>query len=248
MSMQSSEPNGHAANRKNRFILVVDNNAEDRFAAAMLLQRFSYSVCDASTAAEAEEFISVAVPALILADGGAETGGRDLVARIRVDRRLAQIPVVLLAAEKTTRPEAPSGTAGDMTVLSKPLRAEDLYRVVQGMLETTPRKVPRISVALRAAVDSDKAALQPVVLSEQGMFLRTLFPRPVNSPLSLMLDVNGRTVRIEGVVLYSFRPGEGPIGQPGMGIKFERISQQDTDFLRTLIRDHLEDGIVRPDH
>jgi hypothetical protein len=73
------------------------------------------------------------------------------------------------------------------------------------------------------------------VISEHGMYIRTLNPHPPNSRLNVRIDLYGRSITAEAVVLYSHRVGEGPFGEPGMGIKFDRIARQDQEFLRIYI-------------
>ena len=49
------------------------------------------------------------------------------------------------------------------------------------------------------------------------------------------LSAGWMALAAEAVVLYSHRFGEGPFGEPGMGIKFDRIALQDQEFLRLYI-------------
>ena len=51
--------------------------------------------------------------------------------------------------------------------------------------------------------------------------------------------INGRKVMANAVVLYSVDLGPGEFKEPGMGLKFVDISEQDRNFLRQFIRDHL---------
>ena len=57
--------------------------------------------------------------------------------------------------------------------------------------------------------------------------------------LPFTLYIDDRPVRVEGVVLYSYSFGEGPLKEPGMGVKFLSLSTEDRDLLRRFIRDHL---------
>jgi DNA-binding response OmpR family regulator len=57
-----------SSDRKKRFLLIVDSDANHLFYVAMLFQRFEYKICTAKTAEEALDMTSVALPALIITD------------------------------------------------------------------------------------------------------------------------------------------------------------------------------------
>jgi len=54
--------------------------------------------------------------------------------------------------------------------------------------------------------------------------------------IAIQIALKGRTISADAVVLYSHRFGEGPFGEPGMGLKFARIAPQDQEYLRLFIR------------
>ncbi|HWR71564.1 MAG TPA: response regulator, partial [Nitrospirota bacterium] len=82
------------AERKKRFLLVVDGNQRDLFTTGMLLQNFGYTVYTLHTGKEALEFLEVAVPALVILDIALSgTNGLELLRQIRKTPRTAGIPV-----------------------------------------------------------------------------------------------------------------------------------------------------------
>ena len=83
------------------------------------------------------------------------------------------------------------------------------------------------------------------VLSEHGMYVRTLSPCPRNDRLTLEMNINGRVVFAEAAVLYSHRPGEGPFMEPGMGLKFIGIASADPEFIRQFICEEVSRGIMK---
>jgi hypothetical protein len=110
------------------------------------------------------------------------------------------------------------------------------------MTEPTPRSHVRIKTCLTVIVGEagkPDAGEGVTVLSESGMYIRTLHPAQVGSRLPFTLYVDDRPVKVEGVVLYSYSFGEGPLKEPGMGVKFLSLSTEDRDLLRRFIRDHL---------
>jgi hypothetical protein len=91
-------------------------------------------------------------------------------------------------------------------------------------------------------VDADDACVS--VLSEHGMFLRTLRPALLDTRLSLQISLNDRIIAIEAVVRSSYRIGEGPYNEPGMGLQFVRTSPQDQELIRQFIRNEVTRGIT----
>lgn len=245
--MQCLQSDPHILDRKNRFLLAVDSSPDDLFYTSMLLQRFAYHVCTAKDAGEAVDFMAVATPALVVADvTEAGTNGPELLRRMREIPGLSAVPVVLLSRSVDVAVEQQCRLAGCTAYLRKPVQAEALFRAVQEAVEPTPRKNIRIAVSLRARLGADAGGplAYATMLSEYGMFIRTLDLRPANSHLPVTLDINGRTVFIDTLVLYSFSFGEGPLKEPGMGLKFVTISPDDAAFIRSFIRGQLEHGLV----
>jgi c-di-GMP-binding flagellar brake protein YcgR len=50
-------------------------------------------------------------------------------------------------------------------------------------------------------------------------------------------------IALEAVVLHRHRFGEGPFGEPGMGLKFLRVSAEDEEHIRQIIRNKITQGI-----
>jgi CheY-like chemotaxis protein len=227
--------------KKKKFVLVVDNNTRDSFRAGMILQNFGYIVTTVKTAEEALEFISIAVPSLIVMELDLPgKHGRDLLARIRKEPSLAMMPVIV----QTTRPDIKVQDrcyqAGCTLYLKKPVDAESLYRAVQEAIEPTPRKNVRIPTFLRASVDGSGTGAEFVtVISSKGMFIKTLHPRPKGTDHSVSFILNKKIIKVEAQVLYSYGFGEGPSKDPGMGMKFVTISAEDLALIQAYIQENI---------
>ncbi|MEK6743562.1 MAG: response regulator [Nitrospirota bacterium] len=240
-------PSGGAKNQA-RFVVLVDADAHLLFTLAMLLQRFSYHVCTAKTGEEAWEMIAVAVPSLVVTELALPgMSGLDLLHRLRQDPRTQAVPVIALTGDGAPEVRIRSVRAGFAACLQRPIAAEELYRVVQHAVEPTPRSNIRVYTRLPVTVSGVALACGggecASVLSEHGMYIRTLAPSPVNTVLALRFTLNGRVIALEAVVLYGHRFGEGPFGEPGMGLKFLRISAEDEEHIRRFIRDEVTQGI-----
>jgi hypothetical protein len=58
------------------------------------------------------------------------------------------------------------------------------------------------------------------------------------------IDLSGTEVRAKAVVLYSSAQGDGPTGEPGMGMKFVDISDRDRGMIRRFIKEQLVKDIA----
>jgi len=229
------------------YILVVDTDVNERFTMSMILQRFGYTVCVAGSVREGIEFLCVAPAVAVFAEAGAV--GTDLMERLGSDARFKDVPVVL-ATGSTDRGLEESVRRGELAgLIRKPLDIDNVYQVIQKVVEKGSRTNIRISAALPAKLqDGSKATEGHVtVLSQYGMFFRTLDHRPAGTRLAVDLSLWDRVVTVEAVVLYVVSFEEGPFCEPGMGMKFVRVNPEDNNLIRAFIHDFLWEGIAPAD-
>jgi CheY-like chemotaxis protein len=224
-------------------VLLVDGDAPQLFATGMLLQQFAYNVYTTTTAEEALQIVDLVLPKAIITElllPG--LSGVDLLTAVKKQLRTKEVPVVILTQETDRRSEDACLQAGCAAILRKPVEPEALYRAIQQLTEPTPRSHVRIKTCLTVIVgDAGKpdAGEGVTVLSENGMYVRTLRPAKAGTRLPFTLFLDEWPVRIEGIVLYSYSFGEGPLKEPGMGVKFLSLHAEDRELLRRFIRDHL---------
>ncbi len=237
-----------APERRSRFILAVDSNANDLFYLSMLLQRFEYNISTATSGAEGQKTASIAVPSLVItAMNLSDMTGLEFMQRLRRDPRTAATPFLVKLADRKPEMEQVCRRSGAAACLFPPVEAESLYQAVQAAIEPTPRQNIRIHTMMPVLVNGK--ALDCVegecasVLSEHGMYVRTLQPFAVNTRLPIQIVVKKRTISVDAVVLYCHKFGEGPFKEPGMGLKFAAISSQDQAFLREFIREEITRGM-----
>lgn len=237
-----------AFTRDSRYILLVDSKNSDLFTCSMLLQRFEYRVCTSTTAGQALEMASVAVPSLVIADLALPgMSGLDLFSLLKQDPRTAAVPVIFLGERTDHTAEERCRDAGASACLAKPVEAESLFRAVQAAIESHPRVNIRIPTKLSVSVnnmplDSIEGECASV-LSEHGVYVRMRNPYQRNEQLAVELRINGRTIPAEATVLYSHRFDDGPFREPGMGLKFVNIAQNDREFIKEFIRGEITRGI-----
>jgi CheY-like chemotaxis protein len=241
-------PEAGSSDRSSRFLLVVDSDANSLYYESMLLQRLQYHICSSKTAAEAREMAAVAVPVLIVtAQYLKDATCLELMQRLKEDPRLLRVPVVVLTQDGDLYGERQCLDAGAAACLTKPVQAESLFVAVQEAIEPTPRHNIRINTRLPVMVNEKPLNCGEgecaSVLSEHGMYIRTLHPSAKNTLVPLRLDLRGRSVAALAEVLYSHAAGEGPFGEPGMALKFVQIASPDQELLRLFIREEITRGI-----
>jgi len=246
-NMRSTAPSGQ--DRNNRFMLVVESDANNMFYTSMLLQRFDFRICMAATAEEALAMTSVAVPSLVITALDLEgMSGLELMQQLALNPRTASVPVIILTKQGDLVGDKRCREAGAADCLDKPVLAEQIFRAVEAAVETTPRSSIRIRTRLPVTVKNmpliDVEGACVSVLSEYGMFLRTLRPAPPDTRLSLQIGLNDRIITIEAVVRGSYQIGEGPYNEPGMGLQFLWTSPQDQELIRQFIRNEVTRGIT----
>ncbi len=227
-----------------RYILVVDTDLNERFTMSMLLQRFGYTVCTANSAREAIEFLCVAPAVAVFCEAG--EAGSDLMAQLSADTRFRDVPLVLVA-ELPDRGLGERVRRGELAgLLRKPLDPEEVFAIIQKVIEKGTRRNIRIATALPAVLVDRAGGTEGyvTVLSQYGLFFRSLDPWPVNARVAVDFVLWNRTVRLEATVLYIVTFEEGPFLEPGMGMKFVKIGPEDSALIRAFILEHVEEGIT----
>lgn len=236
-------------NRRSRFLLVVDNDAEHRYFLSMVLQRLEYKTFAVGTAGETLAMTGVTLPSLIvLSVGLKDMGSIELIQRLKQDPATAGIPLIALRRQDDLIGETECLEQGVISCLQKPVAIEQLYRIIQGSLETMPREHIRIKTLLPVqAGEKQYDSLDNAYttdLSEGGMYIRTKKPADVRTRLSCQLQVYEQNVRMDAVVLYTKRrASDAAYHEPGMGLQFARIEPKDQELIRRFVRDEITRGI-----
>jgi CheY-like chemotaxis protein len=235
--------------RKNSFLLLVDGDANNLYYMSMVLQRLDYRITTARNSEEAISIAAIAEPFLsIVALDLAGVGGIELIQQLKQHPGTAHVPVIAIRKQDDLRGEQRSLEVGAAACLAYPLSAEKLFRAVQVAVETIPREYIRIRTLLPVQVNdvplNGLGGASAVVLSERGIFLPTTRPAPVDTRLSIQIELRKRLIAVEAVVLYSNRTIGGPYQEPGMGMGFLSVSPKDHELIRQFIRNELTRGIA----
>jgi len=234
-----------------RTVLLVDGSATMLYYYGILLKRLEYVVLTAASAEEALKIMEGMVPALVLtAISLPKMGGIDFIKKMKGSDRTKTVPVIVLTAEEDAHIRSACLGIGCAAYLIKPVEPDHLFRTIQTALEPTPRANIRLSTTLKAVVGEeatqDRAARSEyaTTISEGGFYLRTLSPWPKNALIPVSIFIKDREIRAKAVVLYSHVMEEGTFREPGMGMKFVEISNDDRSFLRNFIIEQLTFDIM----
>ena len=227
-----------------RYILVVDSDWNDRFTLSMLLQRFGYTVASTNSAREGVEFLCVAPAAAVFAEGGPV--GAELAARLKADARFRDMPLIMVVNGQDRGLEDRLRRGELAGLLRTPVNPDEVFQVIQKAVEKGSRENIRIPTALPATLQDDHGRAEGfvTVLSQYGMFFRTMEPRPVKARVEASISFGDRMVDLRAEVLYVVSFEEGPFCEPGMGMKFVDIAPEDSALLRFFIHEQLGAGII----
>jgi len=234
------------AEEKKRLALLVDGYVKDLFATGMLLQRLEYDVYIVNSAEDALQLMETAMPALVMTELSLpRMSGLELLIRIKQEPRLKQVPVIIHTSAGEPRKEEHCLASGCAGFLKKPVEPDALYRAIQQATEATPRNNIRVKVLLPVMVGGQAQSGGVLSteyvseLSEDGIFVRTLHPRPLKAEHPVTIMIHSIPVKLRAVVLRSHSLGVGSFREPGMGMKFIGISHTDRELIRNFIKGHL---------
>ncbi len=240
-----------SGDREKRLLVVVDGESAHLYYTSMLLQRLEYNIHTAKTAEDALEIMSVAHPALILTEitlGGMD--GVELLKKIKRNPQTFSVPVIVLTSSKDQAVKVACMEEGCTAYLQKPVEPDVLYAAIQKATESQPRQYIRLNTTLNVIVGDSKTAAYSgsgdyiTALSEHGMYISTSKPKPVGLQIPITILLEDLQLKVEGMVLYSFQRGEGPLRTPGMGIKFVHISPDDQNVIKVYIKREITKGLT----
>ncbi len=237
--------------RQKRLIALADSDSADLYFASIVLQRLEYNIHTAKSAEDVLVLLNVARPALVItAVSLPGMDGIELLRKIKRNPRTFAIPVIILTSSKDPEAKEACHREHCAAYLQKPLEPDVMYAAIQKATESVPRSYIRVNTSLNVMLGDDRAAELSVVedyisaLSENGMFVSTSRPKPVGLQIPVTIFLEKARIQVEGMVVYSFKRGEGPMRTAGIGIKFVRIKPEDQDLIRSFIRREITKGLT----
>ena len=246
--LNATPPSG---GREKRLLAIVDGDSASLYYASIVLQRLEYNIHTAKSAEDVLALLDVARPALVIAEVSLPgMDGIEFLKKIKRNPRTFAIPVIILTSSKDPAAKEACLREHCAAYLQKPLEPDVLYAAIQKATESMPRSYIRVNTCLNVMVGDDRAAELSVVedyisaLSENGMFVSTSKPKSVGIQVPVTIFLEKSRIQVEGMVLYSFKRGEGPMRTAGMGIKFVRIKPEDQNLIRLFIRKEITKGLT----
>ena len=230
-----------------KFLLIADNNKSSSSGLKALLKQFRYKVWIVETASEALELIDIVTPALVIIGQIEDKSQIDLTREIRQSTPSGTASVLVITAGHDAAHDRACLAAGAITCLKFPLNVETLYRTIQVAIEPVPRMNLRINTHVPVIIDDKNLVCREgkfaTALSESGLFLMTPDPCPLNTKIPIKFKVAGKILSAEAVVIYTHEFGNKSYFEPGMGLQFIRISDQDQEEIRLFIREAVRKAI-----
>jgi two-component system, chemotaxis family, chemotaxis protein CheY len=114
-------------------VMVVDDEADVRLIARLVLGAAEFDVLEVGSAASAlAELEAGRTPDVILLDVRMpDLDGWGMLRRLRANPDLAHLPVVMFTADMSARSEAPAELREGDVLITKPFQADDLLHAVQ---------------------------------------------------------------------------------------------------------------------
>lgn len=228
-----------------RLIIAVDGDASRLYYTGILLQRLGYNIYTTKAAEDALEIMNITVPSLVLTEVTLPAmSGLELMKKMRQHPNTRPVPVIFYAQTLDPSEKETCLREGGAAFLNKPADPDVLFAAIQKAAEIPPRRYIRLSVCLSVIVENGAAAAGSpndclTALSENGMYISTLYPMMVGMELPFTIFLQKYGIRVLGKVLYSYKSGEGPLRTAGMGIKFTRIKPEDQALIRAFINRQL---------
>jgi CheY-like chemotaxis protein len=238
--------------RSLRTVLVVDENASMRYYHGLLLMRLHYVVLTADSHGEALANMERSAPSVVLSSLSLpEVQGKNLFAAMRSSDRLAAVPVAALSEKDDPEVRLSCLKRGYIACITKPADPDLLYSALQAATETFPRAHIRLNLSLKTVVgdgmDGSGEEAYTSTISEGGMFLHTYSPPPDQAKTPLRIFLSGREIAAIAEVRYRSTLERRTFQQPGMGLKFIEMHDDDRIFLRSFIREQLVRDILPGD-
>lgn len=232
-------------------VMLVDGSATLRYYNAILLQRLGFRVIIAESAREALTFMENGLPSIILTDMALpDMNGAAFIRTLKNAEGALMMPVIALTDREDRELRSACLDLGCSDCLIKHVEPGQLYQAIHKTLSPAPRAHIRLSLPLKVVVGDGTSqggaerTEYTTTISEGGMYLRTLFPRPRDSCAPVTLFIRNRAVRTKAKVIYSRTMEGGLFREPGMGMKFLEISPEDRHLVRHFIKEQLTSDIV----
>ena len=221
-------------------VLIICRSAAGQMYLGVLLNRIWYSPMLVKSADEAIELAKTASFALILLDGDALSSDlAPAVQLLRSDPSVKSIPLVLFLTNDNAEANRAFLAQGCTAILTKPLDLAIVYGVL-ARLSGQPRSTPRVPVKMQVELDDSvpEKKLPCTNISEGGLYLRTASPLAEGTIVHVMFSLphDTESMELEAEVVRSQTLDTHMQTEPGMGLRFLNISQDQQSRIRNYVQ------------
>lgn len=224
-------------------LLLVDDGRLFPLIGTSFLKRESFLFDTAQSGPEGLEKARLTKPDLVLLDYEMkEMNGGEVCQKLKSDPDTQHIPVIILGSAATEDARGKCLAAGCRAFLLKPIRREDLIRVVEEILNEPQRSYVRISVRIPVTVrihDQQEDAIV-LTLSIAGAFISMPDPPQPGVQFEIMFPTFGipfdKSIRVE--VVWAGK--ESKQDEFGVGVKFLEIDYLERELLTRYVMNKLQ--------
>ncbi len=221
-------------------VLIVCKTAAGQMYLGVLLNRIWYSPVLAKTPEEGIRIAHSTEFSLVLFD--ADVSDRELetaVALLRTDPTVGNIPLVVFMTSDNPEKSRSLLSRGCTAILTKPLDLAIVYGVL-GRLSGQPRSTFRVPVKIRVEIEegTPEKTLTCINISEGGLYLRTVDPRPEGTILHVKFTLphDSEAIKLAAEVVRTLPLGTQLEAEPGMGLRFLDISDDTLSRIRNFVQ------------
>lgn len=227
--------------RPKKILLVDDSRSFITYLSQVLRKMGFTKIVIAENGVEALRILKLWTPNVVIMDiNMPELDGISTLRKIREDRELSAMPVVMVTSRRDRKSFSECFSLGCAGYLTKPMAIPALHDLIQECIAFTNNnkrfhlRTP-FHRTVTVAHGGTSREYESVTLSEGGIYLRAERPLPVGSELSLAIPLKGTNyLRVKGSVLYHFTPGEEAVKvAPGMAVLFTDLTEKEKAFLTT---------------
>jgi Tfp pilus assembly protein PilZ len=223
-------------------ILIVARDPRTTLGLAHAMLKFGYQILTAFPDEVELDRVEGAIPSAVVVRPPTDPAERTICLRLMKKHFLDRAIPVAACVETQDEARAVKDTLGDVTVLTgKPLQFNELYGHIQEMLDLARRRELRITTELVVAHrEPDDLASHYYdtmsSLSMGGCFIRTESPYPMGDGIELLFCVGGGS---DSLTIRGKIRRHGASVEPGMGVEFDDLSDDDRARLESFILSHL---------
>ena len=233
-------------------IIIADDSPTFRMYVGLLLKRMNYRVITAENGMELLKLLQREEPNLMLLDIEMPImDGLKVLQRVKQDKRTSGIPVIMLTSDGHAETIEKCKDLGCYGYLTKPVKIDMLHALLEKCFfpdkgwSRERLRVPFIT-KLSLTHKGKQHEFYTETLSEEGAYLRTQDPFPVDSEVALALPLGGAgSLHLSGRVIYAKRLYNDLLKlPPGMAIRFGGLTSDDARKLKSYVKDLLARDIL----